>query len=81
MDGKWNGDICDKAKYSSILEPITQALQAVQLDMIGVKKHVDNLTSMFTDHLENADWIFAEDIFGPALKTAENIGVTMTIPR
>ncbi|KAH3826404.1 hypothetical protein DPMN_128309 [Dreissena polymorpha] len=36
---------------------------------------------MFTDHRKNADSIFAEDIFGPALKTAEDIGVTMTIPR
>ncbi|KAH3775844.1 hypothetical protein DPMN_177253 [Dreissena polymorpha] len=49
--------------------------------MIGVKKHVDNLTSMFTDHQKNADSIFAEDIFGPALKTAKDIGVTLTIPR
>ncbi|KAH3779781.1 hypothetical protein DPMN_157587 [Dreissena polymorpha] len=47
------------AEYSSILEPITQAFQAVQLDMIGVKKYVVNLTSMFTDHRENADSIFA----------------------
>ncbi|KAH3727067.1 hypothetical protein DPMN_052993 [Dreissena polymorpha] len=36
--------------------------------MISVKKHVDNLTSMFTNHLENADSIFVEDIFGSALK-------------
>ncbi|KAH3695638.1 hypothetical protein DPMN_083096 [Dreissena polymorpha] len=69
------------AKYSAILEPIRQALQSVQLDMIGVKKRVDNLTSMFTDHLENADSIFAEYIFGPALKTAEDMDVTMAIPR
>ena len=29
------------AKYSSILEPVTQALQSVHLDMLGVKQHVD----------------------------------------
>ncbi|KAH3692549.1 hypothetical protein DPMN_193098 [Dreissena polymorpha] len=69
------------AKYSFILEPITQALQAVQFDMIRVKTQVDNLTSVFTDHLENEDLIFADDIFGPALKIAEDIGATMTIPR
>ncbi|KAH3736319.1 hypothetical protein DPMN_042882 [Dreissena polymorpha] len=33
---------------------------------------------MFTDHLENADSIFAEDIFGPALKSAEDIGDNTT---
>ncbi|KAH3790195.1 hypothetical protein DPMN_168391 [Dreissena polymorpha] len=49
-------------------------------NILGVKTHIDNRTSMFTNHLENADSIFAEDIFGPALNTAEDISVTMTIP-
>ena len=49
------------AKYSSIFEPVTKALQAVRLDMLGVKQHVDKLLSMFSDHRQNAEKCFAED--------------------
>jgi len=63
------------------LQPVTQALQAVQLDMLGVKQHADKLLWMFSDHWQNAEKIFAEDIYAAALKTAEEIGVTISVPR
>ena len=47
------------AKYSYILETVNQALQAVQLDMLGVKQHVDKLISMFSNHRQNAGKVFA----------------------
>jgi len=49
--------------------------------MLGVKQHADKLLWMFSDHWQNAEKIFAEDIYAAALKTAEEIGVTISVPR
>ena len=69
------------AQYSSILEPVTQALQSVHVDMLCVKQHVDKLLLLFDNHRKNAEKYFAEDIYAPSLTTAEEIGVTISLPR
>ena len=69
------------AQYSSILEPVTQALQSVHVDMLCVKQHVDKLLLLFENHRKYAQKYFAEDICAPLLTTAEEIGVTVSLPR
>ena len=69
------------AQYLSILEPVTQALQSVHVDMLCVKQHVDKLLLLFDNHQKNAEKYFAEDIYAPLLTTAEEIGVTVSLPR
>ena len=69
------------AQYSPILEPITQALQSVYVDMLCVKQHVDKLLLLFDNHRKNAEKYFAEDIYAPSLTTAEEIGVTVSLSR
>ena len=69
------------AQYSAILEPVSQALQPVHVDMLCVKQHVDKLLLLFDNHRKNAEKYFAEDIYAPSLTTAEEIGVTVPLPR
>ena len=69
------------AQYSSILEPVTQALQSVHVDMLCVKQHVHKLLLLFDNHRKNAEKYFAEGIYAPSLTTAEEIGVTVSLPR
>ena len=33
--------------YSALLEPVTQALQAIQIDLLGAKKHISTLIDIF----------------------------------
>ena len=55
------------AQYSSVLEPVTQALQSVYVDMLCVEQHVDKLLSLFDNYRKNAEKYFAEDIYAPSL--------------
>ena len=43
------------ARYSSMLEPVTQMLQAVEMDIIKVQKHISNLIHQFTNHRDSCD--------------------------
>nr|CAB3267958.1 zinc finger MYM-type protein 1-like [Phallusia mammillata] len=75
--------ICLKiiAKYSAMLEPVTQLLQAVDMDMFGVRNHIDLLLKAFRAHREGAERVFSEDIM-PEVKTlADKLGVDLTVPR
>ena len=63
------------------MEPVTQALQSVHVDMLCVKQHVDKLLLLFHNHRKNAEKCFAEDVYVPSLITAEEIGVTVSLPR
>lgn len=75
--------ICLKiiAKYSAMLEPVTQQLQAVDMDMMGVRDHIDLLMKAFRAHRDGADRVFSEDVI-PEVKTlAEELGIDLTMPR
>ena len=50
------------AKYSAMLEPVTQLLHAVDMDMMGVSGHV------FQAHRDGADRVLSEDVI-PDVKT------------
>ena len=75
--------ICLKiiAKHSTMLEPVTQQLQAVDMEMMGVRDHIDLLMKAFRAHRDGADRVFSEDVI-PEVKTlAEELGIDLTMPR
>ena len=45
-------------KYSALFEPTTQALQAVQLDLLGVQTHIRELLTVIRKHREDAAYSF-----------------------
>lgn len=75
--------ICLKiiAKYSSMLEPVTQQLQAVNMDMMRVRDHINLLLKAFQAHRDDADRVFSEDVITEVKTMAEEIGIDLTMPR
>ena len=63
------------AKYSAMLEPVTQALQAVQLDVLKIHDHIQLLLVIF------AEVRFKEDIMVQADKIAKAVGIELRMPR
>ena len=49
--------------------------------MLCVKQHVDKPLLLFDNHRKNAEKYFAENIYASSLTTAEEIGVTVSLPR
>lgn len=68
------------SKYSSMLEPVCQALQAVELDLLKVYIHVQEIINILKQHRENAVSQF-EDILTAAKNLADEINVDLSIPR
>ena len=50
------------AKYSAMLEPVTQFLQAVQLDVLKVHDHIHQLVVISLTHRREAEVHFNGDI-------------------
>lgn len=48
------------ARYSSLLEPVTNELQGVKQDLLSVKHQIDNILTIFRKHRENCDETFSE---------------------
>jgi hypothetical protein len=46
------------AKYSAILEPVTNILQGVPMELYKVREHVEELIKMFENNRTNANEIF-----------------------
>ena len=73
------------ARYSSMLEPVTQMLQAVEMDIIKVQKHISNLIHQFTNHRDSCDDTFKtlyskiqeHTEYLPAIRHAFNILLTL----
>lgn len=68
------------SNYSSRLESVSQALQAVQLDILNVCNHVQDLLTVFRDHRENAEEQFKE-IFSNVQTMAEKLNIELCVPR
>ena len=62
--------ICLKiiSKYSAMLEPVTQQLHAVDMDMMGVRDHIYLFIKVSRAHQDGADRVFSEYVI-PKLKT------------
>ena len=69
------------AKYSAILEPVTQALQAVSMDILGATNQIHNLLNQFKQHRTNAECFFKNEIFSNIQNTAEALGIELNLPR
>ena len=68
-------------KYSAILEPVTQQLQGVEMDVLQVREHIKMLTSTIESHREDASTVFAEDILPNVESVAEELDIDMIVPR
>ena len=58
-----------------MLEPVTQQLQAVDTDMMGVRDHIDLLMKAFRAHRDGADRVFSEDVISAVKTLAEELGI------
>ena len=68
------------SQYSAILEPVTQALQAVQVDLPEVQLQVQNLLSVVKLHRGDSDNYF-RDIFEKTVQLAQKVDIELIIPR
>ncbi|XP_018406788.1 PREDICTED: 52 kDa repressor of the inhibitor of the protein kinase-like, partial [Cyphomyrmex costatus] len=69
------------AKYSAMLEPVTNALQGISVDMISVQKHVNILLDTFRRHRESDLDSTFDIIFKTATAVAQHFEVKFKIPR
>ena len=67
------------SKYSSILEPITEVLQAIELDLLKVNDHIQEILNILMHHRENSVSVF-EAILTIANNQADEINVELSIP-
>ena len=60
-----------------MLEPVTQQLQAVNMDMKGILYHINPLMKAFRVHRDDEDRVFLEDVT-PGVKTlAYKLGINL----
>ena len=69
------------ANYSSILEPVAQMLQSVQLDLVKAQQHINSLIEIFKDHRDHAEEHFRDDILSKTISVADEIGIALALPR
>ena len=69
------------AKYSAMLEPVTQQMQAVDNDLLKVKDYIHLLKSAITAHREEAVNVFSDDIMPEVRSLAEGLGISLVVPR
>ncbi|WP_316399556.1 hypothetical protein, partial [Bradyrhizobium sp. 33ap4] len=68
------------SKYSSMLEPLTQALQATQLTLLKMQCHIKDLTDVIRSHRNNSETMFSE-IFQTAQQYADAVCTNLSPPR
>uniref|UniRef100_A0A6I8QP26 HAT C-terminal dimerisation domain-containing protein n=1 Tax=Xenopus tropicalis TaxID=8364 RepID=A0A6I8QP26_XENTR len=68
------------ATYSARLEPLTQALQAVEMDIAKAHSHVQELIQMFLNHRQQAEEHF-KDILVNVQNIAERTDIELSLPR
>jgi hypothetical protein len=68
------------AKYSAILEPVTNILQGVSMELYKVREHIEELLKMLEDNRINANEIF-DLLFIDAKSIADDFEFTVTCPR
>jgi len=68
------------AKYSVILERVTNMLQGVSADLYKVSEHTNSLLILFDNHRNDADNIF-RTLFNKAKSIAIDLDIVITRPR
>ena len=67
--------------YSALLEPCTQALQAIQLDLPQVQRHIHELLLVINLHRNKADMHFSADIYKRVIQLSGKLNIQLTPPR
>lgn len=68
------------SRYSAQLEPVTNKLQGVSVDLLSVKQHIDQLLTIFANDRENSEDIFSL-IFKEVEEMAQISDIEIKIPR
>ena len=68
------------AKYSALLEPVAQAMQGAEIDLLKVQQHIQNVILSIQEQRDDSEKTF-DDIFDRAKSTAEEIGTDFKAPR
>ena len=68
------------ANYSSILEPVAQMLQSVQLDVVKAQQHISSLINIIKNHRDHAEEHFWDDILSKARPLADKLGIELVLP-
>ncbi|XP_050515812.1 uncharacterized protein LOC126890699 [Diabrotica virgifera virgifera] len=68
------------AHYSSQLEPITNKLQGVSVNLLSVKKHIGKLLEIFQNDRNHCEVIFSE-IFKAVVESSKDLNIEIVIPR
>ena len=69
------------ANYSSVLEPVAQMLQSVQLDIVKAQQHISILINVIKNHRDHAEEHFRDDILSKARPIADKLGIELVLPR
>lgn len=67
------------AKYSALLEPVVNALQAKSLDLLKCADHIRTLTSIIKKHREDVDAELT-DILADATILAQKLNIALEVP-
>ena len=65
------------ATYSARLEPVTQVLQSIDMDVSRVRSQITSLLTSFTEHRDNADERFKNDILPKVQELADYCGAPL----
>ena len=68
------------ARYSSMLEPVTQMLQAVEIDIITEQNHISNLIHQFTNHRDSCDDTF-KTLYSEIQELSVELDIEVSRPR
>ena len=67
--------------YSALLEPCTQALQAIQLDLPQVQRYIHELLLVINLHRNKEDMHFSADIYKRVIQLSGKLNIQLTPPR
>nr|CAI5835109.1 unnamed protein product [Callosobruchus analis] len=68
------------AKYSAVIEPVVNALQAKSIDIISVGKHIKNIKDILRNDREFPDRI-SNEILQKARAVAMDLNIEISVPR
>lgn len=68
------------SRYSAQLEPVTNKLQGVCINLLSVKDHINQLMTVFLNDRENSDGIFST-IFKEVEEIAQLSDIEIKMPR
>lgn len=68
------------AKYSAIIEPVTNILQGVDVDLFGVQIHIQKLIDIISAGRTNSEQVF-KILMKDIKNYADDVGIDFVVPR